>query len=279
MKNAISYSLFGFNKERHANSFDFSSYLRGLMINVRMNRLLYPGWEIIVHIDQSTYDGFRELFDNVGITVKIEPEAPLCLAMLWRLKPVFETEHGQWKYSHVICRDLDSPTTYREVQAVTHWISRDKAMHAITDSVSHTIPLMGGMIGIKPAYFCERVSATWDEMIALGGSINYNHKGSDQDFLNRVIYPKFATPGSDSITQHYCLGMGNTFLQDYYPAIPDIIVGLPEELKESNSVCGHVGSSGHYETAMFRFLRVYWDRFADLLEQEKNYPSIFYWTL
>jgi len=278
MKKAISYALFGYGKPQNANCFTFDSYLRGLTINVRLNKLLYPGWDIVVHMDQATYDGFADLFNRIGIIVKIEKDAPLCLAMLWRLKPVFETEQGQWKYSHVICRDLDSPPTYREVQSVTQWISNDKAMHAITDSVSHTIPLLGGMIGIRPAYFNERVGATWDAMISLGHE-NYEHKGTDQNFLNRVIYPKFATPGSDSITQHYVLGMGNTFLQDYHASIPDIMIGLPEELKESNSICGHIGAAGAYQAAQDKFLSKYWDKFSDILEAEKNYPKIFYWCL
>lgn len=278
MKKCISYALFGFNKERHANCFDFNSYLRGLTINVRLNRLLYPGWEIVVHMDQSTYDGFPNLFNNIGIVVKIEPDAPLCLAMLWRLKPAFETELGQWKYSHVICRDLDSPPTYREVQAVTQWIANDKAMHAITDSVSHSIALLGGMIGVRPAYFNERVAPNWNAMIALG-SENYNAKGTDQNFLNKIIYPKFATPGSDSITQHYVLGMGNTFLQDYHSSIPDIMIGLPDELRESNTICGHIGAAGAYQAAQDKFLLKYWDKFSDILEAEKQFPKIFYWTL
>lgn len=277
---AISYALFGYNKERQANCFDFNSYLRGLLINIRMNRLLYPGWDIVLQTDQSTYDAFEPLFNSIGIRVQINKPAPLCMAMLWRLKPVFENGEINWKYTHVICRDLDSPATYREAQAVQHWINNDKAMHAITDSVSHCLALLGGMIGMRPHYFTERVAQTWEGMIAQASGIDFSIKGSDQTFLNQYIYPQFAKPGCDSITQHYCLGYGNTFLSDYHDHIPDIeLPNVDPVLKATNDVCGHIGAAGYYETAMFKFLHEVWDQFPDLLAAEKNYPKIFYWTI
>ena len=273
----ISYSLFGYNRERQANCFDFASYLRGLMINVRMNRLLFPDWDIVLHLDRSTYEGFPLLFDGMGAQIRIENEAPLCKAMLWRLKPCFErNDNNEAKYTHVICRDVDSPPTYRDAQAVAHWIQHDKAAHAITDSISHTIPMMGGMIGFRPKYFTMYFGDSWENLVESRG-IDYSVKGSDQTFINQVIYPKLAQPGEDSITQHYVLGMGNTWLSDYNNHIPDIQLPLADALKESNQVCGHIGAAGFYEPVMFKFLRPYWNDFKDLLTLESNYPNIFYW--
>lgn len=287
---AISYALFGYNKERHADCFDFNSYLRGLNINIRMNRLLFPDWEIILNTDQSTYEGFKNLFDRLPITVKVHEPAPLCKAMLWRMKPIFElNSDNKWKYDYVLCRDLDSPPTYREVQAVSYWMMRDKAMHAITDSVSHDVPLLGGMIGVIPKYFTQRVGNTWEAMLGDNG-IDFSRKGSDQNFLNHYIYPKFATKGQDSITQHYFNGYANTFLSDYHTCTcpptaghksdcpNNTEVSLPYNLADSNSVCGHIGAAGYYETAMFKFLRQYWHEFDDLLVIEKDYSNIFYWA-
>lgn len=281
MTKAISYSLFGYNKERQANCFDFHSYLRGLMINIRLNRLLYPGWQNVLHADAETHAAFAALFNNIpDLTVTICEPAPLCLAMLWRLKPVFETNSdGTWKYTHVICRDLDSPTTHREAQAVQAWITSDKAMHAITDSVSHNLPLMGGMIGINPRYFTERVAQTWNEMISqCGNQFDWSVKGMDQSFLMTYIYPKFGNKGTESITQHYVLGHGDTFLNDYHNHIPDVqIPGISEEMRESNSVAGHVGAAGFYGPPLFHFLRKNKDQFVGLLILEANYPKVFYW--
>jgi len=162
---------------------------------------------------------------------------------------------------------------------VQYWINKDKAVHAITDSVSHDVPLLGGMIGVRPDYFNERMGAnSWKELINKNPNFDWNKKGSDQTFLTQVVYPKFAQHGNDSITQHYCLGMPHSFLSDCHNKIQDMDLGMKAELKESNTVCGHIGAAGYYETAMFKFLRKHWDRFDDLLTLEKKYPNVFYWA-
>ena len=292
MKKCVSYSLFGFDKERQDGCFDFSSYLRGLMVNLRMNRLLFPDFQTVLHIDEASYNAYMPLFTSLGESVRCvicEP-APLCKAMLWRLKPLFEKDaEGFQKYTHVLCRDLDSPATYREVQAVTYWLNRDKACHAITDSVSHDVPLMGGMIGFKTSYFLNHVIDNWEDFVTKTG-INYEKKGSDQDFLNRVVYPMFASKGSESIIQHYFLGMANTFLDGYLTCqCPQTVghastchnnieVSIPYNLIESNGCCGHIGAAGFYPAYTFNFLRKHAGQFDDILRAERLYPDLFYWT-
>ena len=296
----VSYSIFGYGKPQPENCFSHASYLRGLAINLRLNRILYPDWVTVIHVDKSTHDAFGQYFNDIAnskVEVIICPDAPLCLAMLWRLKPVFERVwdsdaggYTGWKYTHVICRDVDSPPTYREVQAVEKWVADDSAAHAITDSVSHTIPMMGGMIGFRPHYFSERVGVLgWQELIGKGHDINYENKGSDQDFLNRHVYPYFARQGNSSITAHYFSGHPNNFLPHYHTCTcpppsghaencpNNYKIDLPDELKESNSICGHVGSSGSYSTALEKFLRKFSGRFDDINLAEKSNPDIFYW--
>ncbi len=279
---AIAYSLFGYQKARQENCFDFNSYLRGLLLNIRLNKLIYPDWYIILETDQETYEGFKTLFwalaEIVNFKVRINEPAPLTKCMLWRLKPIFELDERQNKaFTHVLCRDLDSPTTYREAQAVKYWMNKEKSVHAITDSVSHNLPMLGGMIGFVPKHF-TMISGynSWDEMF-IGCTIDFNRKGADQDFLNQYIYPKFAQAGHDSITEHFVLGRANSFLSDCHNIIQDMDLGLPLGLKQSNSICGHIGAAGWYETSMFKFLRNYWDNFEDILKIEKQYPTIFYW--
>lgn len=289
---AIAYSLFGYERGRHKDCFDFNSYLRHLMINLRLNRLLYKEWQVVLETDEATYQGWRSLFERLNdkIVIEINPNGtPLTKAMLWRLKPIYHKDQAdRWRYTHVLCRDLDSPPTYRERQAVETWVKNDKAAHAITDSVSHNIPMLGGMVGFRPDYFTERTSTqNWDSLFN-GVSIDFSVKGADQTFLMNHIYPKLAKPGSDSITQHYFKGMGNTFLGDYHTCLCDSIAGhkdncpentkleIPEELKETNSIAGHIGAAGFYETALFKFLRNY--NFEDLEKMERSHKDIFYWA-
>lgn len=293
---AIAYSLFGYERERVANCFDFGSYLRGLMINLRFNRLLYPDWQTVLETDWSTYNAYEPLFKyledrNILIIEKNKNEAKLCEAMLWRMKPVFlRAKDGTLQYTHVLCRDLDSPATYREVQAVNVWMSHDKAMHAITDSVSHDVPLLGGMIGFIPRHFTAKTGIKDFTDFMSRCKIDLSVKGSDQAFLNSVIYPMVAEKGTDSITQHYFNGYGKTFLSDWHTCgchppqghtenCPNNVhVDIPDYLKETNEMAGHIGASGGYMPKVERFIHIYKDKFQDLIRIEQDYKNIFYWN-
>jgi len=287
MRKAIVYSLFGNEEDRQENCFNFNSYLRGMMINIRLNKLLFPEWTTLIELDKNVYQKYFNLFNSLKqggwIDFRVNESEPLTKAMLWRLKPCFEG----WDY--VLCRDLDSPATYREAQAVKYWMNRDKSAHAITDSVSHDVPMLGGMIGFIPKYFTEKIGQNdWSSMFN-GVNIDFNRKGADQDFLTQYIYPKFAQHGIDSITQHYFKGMPNSYLSDYNTCLCEptrghenycphnIDIGLSIELKESNGLAGHIGAAGFYTTSTYKFLTKYRDKFAGLYEIEKDYPNEFHW--
>lgn len=281
MKRGISYALFGFGVSKHKDCFDFHSYLRGMMLSIRMNRLIYPGWETIIHVDTHTYSSFIDFFEKLHYKrdvrlVQCEP-SPLCKSMLWRLKPVFEKSNDGWKYSYVICRDLDAMPTYRDAQCVQYWINKGKAAHAITDSVSHTEPMMGGMIGFIPSSFKDHSGIeSWEELVE-GKGFDYSRKNTDQELIRRYVYPFFSQPGRDSITQHYFKGMPNTWLSDYHDRFPTDKVGwLSDDMMESDGVAVHLGQSGYNEGPLFEFLRKHWDTDFDSIEAQ--YPDIFWWT-
>jgi len=275
---AISYSIFGYDRERVTNCFDFNSYLRGLMLCIRLNRLIYPGWQNILNTDYVTYSAFEPLFKyledrNILIIYKNNNGAQLCEAMLWRLKPLYKNG-----YTHVLCRDLDSLSTYRERQAVDYWIAQEtKAAHAITDSVSHDLPMLGGMIGFIREHFTTRTNTNDYNSLLNLKRMDFSAKGSDQIFLNKALYPLFGEKGHDSITQHYFSGHSNTFLSDFHTCACPPPSGHADKCPNNYRI-DLPGASGWYETTTFKFLRKYWDRFTDLTEIEKQYPQIFYWN-
>lgn len=295
MSKYISYALFGFDKERVNGCFDFSSYLRGLTLCLRFNKMLYPEWQTILNTDISTYQAFPDFFkilqDRNLLVIEQNPNnVPLCEAMLWRMKPIY-TQTA----THVLCRDLDSPATYREVQAVQMWLNKGtKAMHAITDSVSHDVPLLGGMIGISVDAFKSRTGTNnWGDFRNMC-RLDLSGKGSDQTFLNSKIYPLVAEKGSDSITQHYFKGHGKTWLSDFHtcscwleqPALGhkqgcplDVALGIPIELKETDECCQHIGSAGYNEPATMRWVNKHKAKFEDIITAELLYPKIFYWNV
>ena len=300
MSKAIIYSLFGYNKPKHPNCFTFDSYLAGLMLSIRINRLVFPGWVNVLETDKSTYAAYGEFFMALEANGSLRIErnadgAKLCEAMLWRMKPSFWTDqYGKWEFSHVLCRDLDSLHTYREAQAVQMWIDHDKAMHAITDSISHDVALLGGMIGIRPDHFTSKVNIrSWGELMARC-TIDLSNKGSDQTFLNSVIYPLVAQKGNDSITQHYFKGHGKTWLADYHTcscwkedhfyghnkgcSLDITINGVSEDMKETNEISWHMGMSGWNQPQTLALIEKHKDKFADLYEIEKRHKDIFYWV-
>lgn len=295
----IVYSLFGYERARAEGCFDFNSYLRGLMTCLRFNRLIYPEWQTILETDHETYNAFEPLFKilqnkNILLVEKNKNGAKLCEAMLWRLRPVYWKDTFQkWQYSHIICRDLDSPSVYREAQSVQIWINHDKGMHAITDSVSHNLPLLGGMIGVRPDYFSARTNTQDFESLMKLCRYDLSGKGSDQSFLNDIIYPCFGEQGHESITQHYFKGHGKTWLNDFHTCrcwmeavavshqegcTENITLGIPVELKETDQCCQHIGSAGWNATATERFIHKHKHHFEDLITAEKLYPKIFTWV-
>jgi hypothetical protein len=281
--NAISYSLFGYNQQ-HENCYDFRAYLRGLHLNIRIAELLYPGWTVVLLVDESSYrapyQGYLwKLAQDFKIDLHVKPTVELCTMMLWRLYPVFRNEGKNIKYDRLICRDTDSLLSYRERQAVAYWERGPKMAHAITDSVSHSITLMGGMVGFMSGPFRSRMNAqSFDALMCTAQGIDFTKKGADQDFLNRYVLPKVA----DSITEHFVLGHPQTFRGDCHNFIHDIDlkeIGVPDELKETNGYGFHIGAAGFQTDAVVKFLEKrgkdneYWEGL------EKQYPEIFYWRL
>jgi hypothetical protein len=276
--NAISYSLFGYN-QNFENCLSFKSYIRGLHINIRVAQVLYPGWDVCISIDETTaLSAYSEYFkrlhaDKKAVVDEYQP-APLCEMMLWRLRPLFQP-----KYNRVICRDTDSLLSYRERQAVAYWEQGTKMAHAITDSVSHNITLMGGMIGFKSGPFRDRTRATtFNQLMSLSTGHDFSKKGSDQDFLSRVVLPKVA----DSITEHFVLGHPQTFRGDCHNFIHDIDlneIGVPEACKDLNGFGYHIGAAGFQTDHVVRWLQHWGKDNAYWAELEKQYSDIFYWWL
>lgn len=284
---AISYAFF--DNGKHPDCFDANSYLRGFLFNIRLAKLLYPDWTIILHLDAETklkHPIIQDLVADRQIKITICNAAPLTKAMLWRMKPVFEMgSDGFHIYEAVICRDLDSPLTYKERLCVQQWLDHGKAAHAITDSVSHDQPMMGGMIGFLPKNFTQYTGYNDFENMCSGGW-PFENKGTDQHLLAQKIYPAFADKGRDSITQHYLLGYGQTWLSDWHNTVPEIDLkpyGVPDEMREAwaaphQGLCGHIGAAGHYSPTTEKFLRKHAERFKGLKQIEMNYPELCYWV-
>lgn len=290
MNKVIALSVFGYNNE-HKDCHSFAAFLRFLNITLRAYNTLFSDWQIYLAIDKQSYaafpDYFNYLYDNGIIQHRhILERKELCRNMLWRLNPV------EWA-DYTICRDIDSLPTYRERQAVEQWLQNDTLAHSMNDSISHNIALMGGMIGFKKG------AIDVSEIDTCG--IDYSIKGSDQDYLNKIVYPQV----QHSITEHRVLGLPKTFYNKYsYDTIPDVEIPVDKDehatyffadkqrIFRCNALVNHIGQGGfHLEKNYNAILnRTYegacpfWFENANpLLHEklwhiEKQMPDIFYWT-
>jgi hypothetical protein len=180
-----------------------------------------------------------------------------------------------------ICRDIEAPLMYKDVQAVTQWERSDKVFHAITSSLSHNIPMMGGMIGFKREAKYRLSVNSWDQLT--NERVDWSIKGMDQEFIGHRIYTIASQRNGDSIMQHYFYGMRNTFIDGYLtcscPQLGthaddchlNIEVNIPIELKETDHLCGHIGAAGFYKGSMRQFLYKYRDMNKDLRIAESMY--------
>lgn len=277
MANAISFSLFGYKGDL-SDGYPFASYMRGLSFNLKMAEIIYPSWRVHLFVDRTTYEAFKPYFDyhveGERLDLFIDEPSQLCEMMLHRMIPVF------LKYDRVLCRDVDSLLSYRERQAVEYWISTGRVVHAMTDSVSHTVALMGGMIGFMCKEFRDIIGAhSYSEFLNLGRNqkIDYNKKGADQEFLNRVIHPKIA----HTMVEHYLLGMPNSFRGEYHNTIKDIpLADIPESARESNHLIFHLGQSGFAHEAALKFFDHMFteERKEYYANIENQYKQIHYWA-
>jgi hypothetical protein len=279
----ISLSLFGFGQEEK-DCHSFKSFMQFFSVNLRAYKFLFPDYDIVLYIDADSYKShilyFGEIhqLDFVRIWVIAEKE-DLCKSMLWRLYPVFS-------YDYTICRDIDSLPTLKDWRCVEKWIQDGTKAHAISDSISHTIPLMGGMIGFTKYAF--------PKYILENPNFDFKRKGSDQDFLNKFVLPYV----SHSLSEFRFLGISpmpnNSFAHD--TSSGEFSTTLTCDL-----LVNHIGQGGYhleetfneitnrkYEGALNYYVRnpqvellgkEVCELNQKLLEAEKLYPETFYWTL
>lgn len=242
----IAYSIFKANCE----PFEFMAYMRGLYFNARMNKLIYPDWQTWIYVQDKIYDQYERYFSGLPVArVEVLGEAPLCEAMLWRMRPLFADG-----VTHLLCRDADAITTYRESKSVESWIQSNRLVHAILDNPAHS-GLMGGMIGlrsgaIKKIFKDSLIKPKWSDLVV---NQNLSQRGSDQNLLNRI------SP----------LIQDEILWADTPPTRKD------SPLWESDLTCRHIGSAGVVDMEVLRFFKRFDN--TDWSEFEKQHSDICYW--
>lgn len=257
----LSYSLFG-----DPSSFEFGFYLRGAYFNFRMNRILYPGFDMRIHVDHKVFFKYQEFIkelSNLGVLVSFHKNEARCLSMFWRMIPLFENI-----YTYVICRDLDSVSTYREALCTYEWLNSGLPYHAINDNAAHG-GLMGGLVAFRSEDFKRDTGYTSFDQMIKGQDLSKH--GSDQNFMNKYIHPKIKY----WLMLHKLKGAGieAKVTKTEVPASGPI----DKKLWTSDLISRYIGSAGVIDMELLRFFKSA-DPNPKFDAFEKKYSDIMYWA-
>lgn len=204
-KRVIAYSMYGSKP----------MYLRGMVQNARLAKVIYPGWEVWVYHDSTNTTLLDELRSH-GAKL-IDMKGSRVPKMQWR----FLTMNDR-SVERFISRDTDSRLTLREKAAVDEWVKSGKPYHTMRDHPQHGVFLLGGMFGMAKTPASLNVEK---EILKFSTS---NAKQVDQNFLNGP-FRKFIKTAD--VFQH------DAFLCQRFPGS----IGFPTE--RDISTWDHVGSA------------------------------------
>ena len=214
-RRVISYSVYGSKP----------MYLRGMVQNARLAKVVYPGWEVWVYHDLADKALLAELRGHGAKLIDMKG-SPLP-KMQWRFLPMNDPDVERF-----ISRDSDSRLTRREKHAVDEWVQSGKPFHTMRDHEQHGIFFLGGMFGIakKPASFNVE-----KEILKFSTS---NAKQVDQQFLNGPFRRQIKI---EEVLQH------DAFLCLRFPGS----VGFPTQRNGTDHVGSiHTTEFGPHETSV-----------------------------
>ena len=169
----ISFSLWGDNPK----------YTLGAIKNADLAPKIYPGWICRFYINDTVP---QNIIDDLATRdwveiIKID-QKHLWQGLFWRFYPAADPD-----VAVMISRDTDSRLNQREKAAVDEWLLSDKQFHIMRDHPRHTVPILGGMWGIKSNGL--NMVKLIDNYLNNDSSIDIQY-GIDQHFLATVIYPQ-----------------------------------------------------------------------------------------
>ena len=124
-------------------------------------------------------------------------------------------------------RDLDMPFTHREFEAINEFLNSSKEFHFMRDHPQHNVPILGGLWGVKlTPNIRHRIHQSFEKIFKSSMFYNgQNHKGSDQDLLEKFIWPW---------AKDFSMGHDSYFCQNY-------INSRPFPTKREQNLCNFIG--------------------------------------
>lgn len=169
----ISFSLWGSNPK----------YVVGLRRNLELMRDVYPGWKAAVY--WGTDIDRRDRAKIIDEFIDIWGASTIIGGADWRnMFHRFRVLEDVRDADLFISRDCDSRLTPREAAAVEAWVDSEYGFHTIHDHYHHTVPMLGGMWGMKRGAMPE-----FDEQLADWVDNCGSYWQVDQEFLTQRVWP------------------------------------------------------------------------------------------
>lgn len=169
-RQVISYSLWGQQRK----------YLEGAIANAELAPLLFPEWTCRFYCDQSVSPDVLERLRQAGAEVYLMPGGGSAYQGLgWRFHAASDPEVDRF-----LIRDVDSPLSFAERQAVDEWIRSGKPYHVIRDWYSHSELILAGLWG--------GCGGRLPDIVTQFADFYANHEQErtvDQRFLRMRIWP------------------------------------------------------------------------------------------
>jgi len=177
VRKVISYALWGSHPK----------YCQGILRNEELARVLYPDWDLRVYIDGTIPASIHRELTIRKFEIELMAYSVGFLGMYWRMLPACDASIDM-----MICRDTDSRHNERERSAVREWEKSGKPFHIMRDHQAHSVPILGGMWGCRPAalpWFREAYEE-WIAQVQPGAHSRGPFFYTDQIFLRGAVWPR-----------------------------------------------------------------------------------------
>jgi hypothetical protein len=155
-------------------------YTKGLIDNIKLAPIIYPGWTPRVYLSRD--DKLRSISQLHSLRAEVvlvdaDPGQPWA-GLFWRFLPAADPSIDRF-----ISRDTDSRLNVREKAAVDEWTDSKKPFHVMRDHKNHDVPILGGMWGCVGGFLPDLNDS-------ISSWIDKSSKGCDQKFLAAIVWPK-----------------------------------------------------------------------------------------
>jgi hypothetical protein len=179
MTKVISFSLWGQDLK----------YCIGAIRNADLAQQFYPDWQCVFQLDAIVpniiEDKLNE-FENTIVIRRIDPKTNGLTkgdwrAMMWRFELICEPS-----VEVMLVRDCDSRLSAREAAAVEEWMVSDKQFHSMRDHVFHSVPILGGLWGMKQGNISRSAFKA-----LLDSWPTEDRLQTDQEFLAKEVWVRY----------------------------------------------------------------------------------------